>query len=80
MGCAARRLGVQRADDAPDLAPAAEVYEVAEIAAAARPKLRLGRRIIAETADELGGLRDVRAAGKVNDVVQAIPRFLCPKL
>ena len=75
VGRAAGRLGVQRADDAFNLAPAAEVDEIAEVPAAARAELRLRGRIVAETADEIGGLRNVGAAGKVNDVVQAIPRF-----
>ena len=57
------RIVANQLDQAPHLAPAAEMDEIAEVAAAARPKRRLRSGIVAETLDQLrrlgeGGRRE----------------------
>ena len=56
-----------------DLAPAAEVDEVAKIAASPGALGRFAQRIIAERLDKLGGLGQSGPAGEMDVVTQGFP-------
>src|SRR4051794_26020914 len=72
---AAHLAVAEQGDHAGGLAPAAEVEDVAELAAAARAQGRLARRMLAESGDELGGVGQGFPAGERRFEVQAFPLF-----
>lgn len=78
MDQAGRRLLAKCADHPFHFAPAAEVDDVAEVAAAAGAPPRFGDRMLAEMLNKLRGLGKRAAAGSVNVVTQNTPRpVLC---
>jgi hypothetical protein len=70
---AGRLLLAEHVDHPPDLAPAAEMDDVAEVAAAAGAKRGLGARIGAEAGDELGRIVKRGAVGEMDVTAQFPP-------
>ena len=67
------RVVADQLDHPGDLAPAAEMDDVAEVAAAAGAKRRLGAGIGAEAGDEVGGVGKRGTVGKMDVTVQFPP-------
>jgi hypothetical protein len=65
----------QHRDHPLDLAPAAEVDEIANGAAAVRANRRFRDRVVAEAVDKLGRVGQGFPAGEMDVVTQGFPRF-----
>ena len=66
--------GAEQQDQALDLPPAAEMEDVAEVAAAVGAKRRLARRIFAEAGHQIGRVGCRRPVGKVNMKLHDVSR------
>ena len=73
MQRSARGVLAKREDHPLDIAPAAEVDDVAKIAAAASALPRLRHGVVAETCKKIRGLGKCAVAGNVNIVTQSNP-------
>ncbi len=67
---------IEREDHPLDFAPAAEMDDVAEIAATAGPAACLGNGMVAEMGQEIRRLGKRAAAGDVDVVTQNTPRLV----
>lgn len=75
MDEAGGRPGGKGADHAFNFAPAAEMNDVAEIAAAPGAAARFPDRFVAEMGQKFSGLGERAAAGSVDIVTQKTPRL-----
>ena len=66
-------FGAQQGDQPLDLAPTAEVDEIADVAAAPGALRRLGRGMLAEGRDEFRRVGKGRAVGEMNLLLQIEP-------
>ena len=73
MNQAGARLQAKGADHPLDLAPAAEMDDIAEVTALPGAAARFGHGMVAEMGNEFRGLGESAPAGDVNVVVQANP-------
>lgn len=71
-------LRAEQQDHALDLAPAAEIDRIAEIAIAIRTRRGLEARIDPEAIDQVGGAVHRRPIGDIEELFHAIPHFLAP--
>jgi len=78
MHGAADGLVAQHRDHPLDFAPAAEVDEIADHAAAMRPDRRLRRRVLAEPGDEIGRVGQGFPAAEMNVVAQCLSSLPFP--
>ena len=70
----------EEGDDPFDLPPAAEVDEIAEIAAARRPQRRFGDGMLAEAGHKLGRVGERRPVGDMNLMLHSRPPGLSSRL